>query len=442
MRITNRRRAAATMAVIGSAAVALTGCTASAGEIEAGEDTGEITLWTQEGESPESIVINELIAQFEEENDGVTIKLQGIAPADYNQTILTTPNDELGDVLLVDGPNIAAYAYNGKIAPLAEWVSEDTVANQSDPVVQQNTYKDELYAISLINSGMGLWGNKELLDAAGITLPSSPEDAWTAEEFSDVLATLAAQDPDGKPFGIAENLGLTSEYGIYGFAPVIWSAGSQIIKDGKAEGALDSQTAVDAMSTFASWRQYVDPDTDGQAFQTGRVALQWMGHWNYVAYTETIGENLGVGPLPDFGNGAKTGTGSIAWAMSSGTKNATLAAKFLDFLASDSSVEAYADASGAPPATETVAATSERYGPGGPLEVLGQQLLDSCPTENDLSRDCVGVVRPVTPGYPTVTLEFGKALAAIWAGDDVQDALSSAARAIDRDAADNNNYED
>ncbi|HWI31995.1 MAG TPA: extracellular solute-binding protein [Microbacterium sp.] len=438
----NRRRTAVTLAVIGAAALTLTACTAPAGEIQEGEDTGELTLWLQDGESPESIVINELVDQFEAENEGVTIKLRGIAQADYNQTILTTPNDELGDVLLVDGPNIAAYAYNGKIAPLGEWLSDDTIDNQSDPVVQQNTYADGLYAISLINSGMGLWGNKALLDAAGITLPTSPEDAWTAEEFSEVLATLAAQDPDGKPFGIAENYGLTSEYGIYGFAPVIWSAGSPIIKDGKAEGALDSDAAVDAMTTFASWRQYVDPDTDGQAFHSGRVALQWMGHWNYVAYSEALGENLQVGPLPDFGDGAKTGTGSIAWAMGSGTKNAKLAAKFLDFMASDASVTAYADASGAPPATKTVAATSERYGPGGPLEMLGQQLLDSCPTENDLAPDCVGVVRPVTPGYPTVTLEFGKALAAIWAGDDVKESLGSAARAIDRDAEDNNNYED
>lgn len=443
MAISNRRRTAIGLAAFGiSATLAISGCTASTGSVDAGEMTGTLTMWVQSGDTPETRAITELIAQFEAEHEGVTIEQNAIEPADYNTTILTTPVEEIGDVLLLDGPNLAAYAYNGKIAPLDDWLDPETISNQTPAVLGQNTYDDSVYAISLINSGMGIWGNKALLDAAGVTMPSSAEDAWTAEEFEEVLAKLAALDADGRPLGISENYGLNTEWGTYGFTPVIWSGGASIFRDGKAEGALNSPEAIAAMTTFAGWRQYVDPDTDGQAFATGRVALNWVGHWTYGEYSEALGDDLIVGPLPDFGTGSKTGNGSIAWAMGGGTKKAALAAAFIDFLASDASLKLYSDASGAAPASITVAAASERYGEGGPLQLLGDQLTNSCPVADDPTGDCVAVARPVTPGYPVVTLEFSKALADIWSGGDVEAALTSAARAIDRDAADNNNYED
>lgn len=427
------------------AILTLTGCsgTGSDSGTSPGGDTGTLTFWFLEGNSPEGDAIAQLAREFEEQHKNVAIKIVGIPPADYTQTVLTTPTDELPDLMLVDGPLISSFAYNGKLTAIGDMLAEETISNQTPAVVEQNTWNDEVYAVSLINSGMGLWGNTEMLEAAGVTLPASPEDAWTSEEFTEALDKLAASDADGKVLTIAENHGLASEFGTYAFTPVLWSAGQPIFADGKAQGALDSSTAVEAVSQFQDLRDYTDPDTDGQAFQAGRVALAWMGHWQYGSYSAALGDNLVVGPLPSFGDaGAKAGSGSIAFGIGAGTQHAKLAAQFLDFLAADASVATYAAAAGAPPATITGLAASESYGPGGTLELLGNQLSEACPTEDLLAPDCVAVVRPVTPGYPIITGEIGKMLADVWAGANAQEALSKAARAIDRDFADNGNYEE
>lgn len=430
---------------LGLAATMLLAACAGTGDasarVEAGTGTGTITVWALDGQSAENEAIQKIIDDFEKSNGEIEVEMQFI-PADQFTTALQTATDEeLPDVVEVDGPLIANFAYLGRIAPLADWVSEETIANQTEAIQGQNTVDGDLYAVGMMNSGLAMWGNKKLLDAAGVTMPTSAADAWTADEFSEVLEKLAAMDADGRPFGLAENNGFSTEYGIYAFAPVLWSAGTPIIEDGRAAGALDSETAIDAVETFASWREYTDPDTDGAAFQSGRVALNWMGNWLYPAYKEALGDDLVVGPLPDFGDGAKTGSGTIAWSMGGATKNAKAAGALLDYLMSDEVVAAYTAANGAPPATRSALSASPLYGEGKPLAYLSEQLDAACPTEDVLAVDCVAVSRPITAGYPVVTAEFGKALAAIWGGADAADALQAAARAIDRDFADNDDYQ-
>ncbi len=294
----------------------------------------------------------------------------------------------------------------------------------------------------MYDSGLGVYGNKKLLDAAGVDYPKGVGDAWTAEEFTAALTALTAEDPDGdgKVLDVSENYGLATEWGTYGFSPVLWSAGGALLEDGRAAGVLDGPEAVSALTTVQSWKPYVDPNTDGNAFGKGRVALSWVGHWQYPAYSAALGEDLVVLPLPDFGNGTKTGQGSWAWGIGAGSKNGKAAGAFLDFLLADGSVGAMTKANGAPPATHTALAKSELYRKGGPAPGLRR------PARRALRDPGLGTVsaspslRPVTAGYPVVTSEFGKALNAVYGGADPKTALSKAARAIDRDFADNDGY--
>lgn len=415
-----------------------TGSSASS-DTEAGNGSGPIKVWALDGQSAENAAIQKIVDNFTAA-EGIKVEMQFIPADSFQKTVETSAPEDLPDVLEVDGPVIANFAYNKRIAPLSQFVSEGTIKNQTEAIKGQNTVGEDLYAVGMMNSGLAMWGNKKQLDAAGVTMPTKVQDAWTAKEFSDVLAKLAKADPDGKPFGMGETNGLTSEYGIYAFAPIVWSAGTGILKDGKATGSLDSPNAVEALSTFASWRQYTDPDTNGTAFQGGKVALNWMGNWLYPAYKEALGDDLVVGPLPDFGQGAKTGSGTIAWSVGGYTKNGAAAGKLLDYLMSDKVVAEYTAANGAPPATKSALKASALYGEGGPLAFLASQLDSACPTEDKLSKDCVAVSRPITPGYPIITAEFGKAVGAIWGGADPTGALEGAARAIDRNFSDNDNF--
>ncbi|OII63523.1 hypothetical protein BJP40_02775 [Streptomyces sp. CC53] len=417
------------------------GGTAAVPTVEAGSGKGTIRVWAHQGQKSEDAALQAAVAAFNRAQKDVKAELKLIPGNDYTKTVTATDPASLPDVMEFDGPTMANFVHNGKLAPLDPYVSVETVANATDAVKAQGTIGDHLYGLAMYDSGLGVYGNKKVLEAAGVDYPKGVGDAWTAEEFTAALKALKAVDPDGdgKVLDVSENYGLATEWGTYGFSPVVWSAGGALLEDGRAAGALDGPEAVSALTTVQSWKPYVDPNTDGNAFAKGRVALSWVGHWQYPAYSAALGDDLTVLPLPDFGHGTKTGQGSWAWGIGAASKNGKAAGAFLDFLLDDESVGAMTKANGAPPATHTALAESELYRKGGPLQVFADQLAMPCGTRA-AGPSCVAVTRPVTAGYPVVTSEFGKALYAVYGGADPETALSKAARAIDRDFADNDGY--
>lgn len=436
------RRTASTGLALVLPLAALAACGGGGGtdtSAEAGSGEGTISVWAHQGQKSESDSLQAAVESFNSSQKKVKVELKLIPEADYTKTITATDASELPDVMEFDGPTMANFVYNKKLAPIDDHVSAKTLSNATDASKAQGEISGKHYGLGMYDSGLGMYGSKKLLDAAGVTYPTSVDDAWTADEFDAALKALKAKDSDGKVVDLQEGNGYAKEWGTYGFAPIVWSAGGSLLKDGKAQGALDTSAVVSAMKTFQSWKTYTDPNTDGNAFAKGRVALSWVGHWMYPAYSEALGDDLVVLPLPDFGNGPKTGQGSWAWGIGADTKNAKAAGTFLDFLLNDTTVTAMTKANGAPPATKSALATSDLYKQGGPLQLFADQLAKPC-GDSDITKSCVAVTRPVTPGYPVVTAEFGKAVSSIYGGDDPKEALSDAARAIDRDFSDNAGY--
>ncbi|KOV99276.1 extracellular [Streptomyces sp. NRRL B-1140] len=437
-----RRTGLTALALLPLAALAACGGGSGGGDTSAEEGSGKgtISVWAHQGQASEAKALQNAVKSFNSSQSAVKAELKLIPEKDYTKTITATDASELPDVLEFDGPTMANFVYNSKLAPVDGHVSAKTLANATDAIKAQGEIDGKHYGLGMFDAGLGMYANKKLLDTAGVKYPTSPDDAWTAEEFGKALAALKGKDSDGKVLDISEQYGLASEWGTFGFSPIVWSAGGGLLKDGKAEGALDSPKVVSAMKTFQSWKPYVDPNTDGNAFAKGKVALSWVGHWNYPAYSEALGDDLAVLPLPDFGNGPKTGQGSWAWGIGAKSKNGKAAGTFLDYLLNDTNVGAMTKANGAVPATKSALAKSELYKKGGPLQLFADQLAKPC-GDSDITSSCIAVTRPVTAGYPTVTAKFNTALNSIYGGADPQEALRKAARAIDRDFTDNAGYE-
>ncbi|WP_329334923.1 sugar ABC transporter substrate-binding protein [Streptomyces sp. NBC_01352] len=423
--------------------VALAACGGSGGtdaSAEAGSGKGTISVWAHQGQKNETSALQDAVKSFNSSQSEIKVDLKLIPDADYTKVITATDASELPDVMEFDGPTMANFVYNKKLAPIDTYVSAKTMDNATDANKAQGEVDGKHYGLGMFDSGLGIYGNRKLLDAAGVKYPTGLSDDWTAAQFTAALKALKAKDSDGKTLDLQESGGYANEWGTYGFAPIVWSAGGSLLKDGKAEGALDTPAVVSAMKTFQSWKTYVDPNTDGNAFAKGRVALSWVGHWMYPAYSEALGDDLVVLPLPDFGNGPKTGQGSWAWGIGADTKNAKAAGTFLDTLLDDTNVTAMTTANGAVPATRTALAKSSLYKPGGPLQLYADQLAKPC-GDKDITKSCVAVTRPVTAGYPVITSKFSEALNSIYGGADPKSALEKAARAIDQDFSDNAGYQ-
>lgn len=399
-----------------------------------------LTLWSHTGTDREQAALRAQVAGFEKAHTGTTVSVKIFSEGTYNDAVqAAAASDDLPDLLDVDGPQVAPFAYQGALLPLDDLIAPSVKAGMLASLVSQGTWNHHLWSVGAFDSGLALYGDRRQLTAAGVRLPQGPDDAWTAAELSQALAALAARDPDHKVIDLKLDYG-TGEWLTYGFSPLLASAGAALVDpSGRATGTLDSPAAVRALGLLGGWGRYADPDIGGTAFTSRKVALSWVGHWTYTDYAKALGSDLVLIPLPDLGLGTKSGQGSWSWALSAGTHQRRPAASLLTWLTDDASATTMTQANGAVPGTRTALASSPLVGPGKPLRLYADQLSRTCGS-GPVSRSCITVPRPATPAYPTITAAFSLAVATVLHGGDAQAALTKAARTIDADLAANHGY--
>lgn len=431
------RRLAATFLVVGLLAGAAAGCAGASAQ--AGPTV--LQVWRHAGTPEELATLDRQVAEFNRSRADVRVELRTIPEGDYNDVLQTaSAGNTLPDVVEVDGPTVASYVYQERLQPLDDLVPRGVLDDQLPSVRAQATVGGSRYAVSVFDSGLGIYADRRALEKAGVRWPTGIDDAWTEQQLDHVLQRLAAVDDDGLVLDLKRNYG-ASEWLTYGFAPLVASAGGELVDPGtlSPEGHLDGRAARHALGALARWSPYVDPNDEDDAFPTRRVALSWVGHWAYPAYREALGDDLLVLPLPDLGHGTKTGQGSWAWAVSAPSSRSTAAGEFLAYLLRDREVLRMTDANGAVPGTRSALARSSLYQPDGPLRLFAEQLLRSCGTAAP-DRSCVAVPRPMTPGYPRLSAQFGAAVTAALDGGDVAEALADATVAVSEDLAANDGF--
>ncbi len=393
-----------------------------------------VTVWAHTGQQEERETLANLVEQFNGANEGIEVDITFLPDGSYNAQVQSAAlANDLPDVLEFDGPFVYNYAWQGHLRPLRQYLSSGTMDNLLPSIVEQGAYDDTFYSVGMYDSGLGLYARKSMLEAAGVRIPQSPDDAWPVEEFEQALAALSERDGDGQVLDL--KLNYDGEWYCYAFSPPLQSAGADLIDRGDyahAAGVLDSEAAVSVMQRFQRWRNedgYIDPNVDDNAFLGGRVALSWVGHWEFARYHDAHGDDLLVLPLPNFGGGAKTGQGSWNWAITKKAPNPEAAAAFISFLLEDEQILAMTNANSAVPATKSAISKSPLYQENAPLRLFARQLSEG-----------YSVPRPRTPAYGAITTEFEQAFKDIMAGGEVQSALTEAAEAIDRDIEANQGY--
>lgn len=404
------------------------GCT---GKVTGGPVT--VKFWFHSGTGAERDVVVSQVSAFNSSQSDVKVQLVLLPEGNYNDQVkAAAASHSLPDILDFDGPNLYNYAWSGNVIPLDSCIAASLKTDLLPSIVAQGTYAKHLYGVGSLDSGLALYTRKSVLAKNGIRIPSGPQDAWTGDEFTQILKTLQGAGFK-KPLDLKINYGATEWY-TYGFSPIIQSAGADLIDRSKyqsSNGVLNSPAAVQALTVFQSWFKagYVDPNDDDAAFIKGRSAISWVGHWMFPDYGKAYGNDLVIVPLPNFGTGSKTGMGSWQWGISSQTKNVDAAWAFVNYLLQDTQIIQYTNSDGAVPSRKSAIAQAPQFASGGPEYLFVQQLESS-----------TAVPRPQTPAYPTITQAFIKAIHDIIAGGDVKTALDQAVQTIDTDIKANDGY--
>jgi len=305
---------------------------------------------------------------------------------------------------------------------------------------------------------MGIWAHKSMLEDVGARIPTGIDDPWTLEEFDQVLKDLAEAGYGANgPLDIRWDYG-AGEWRPYGFAPAVQSAGGDLIDRStmkSSEGFYNGEGAVKALTAFQDWANagLVDLVTESEAnFTVGpdtepntgdETALSWVGHWMHVPYSEALGDDLILLPLPDFGNGSKSGMGSWNWAVSTGADavpnsgdevDIDAAWAFIDFATNRESIARFVNAFGAVPPLKDLTGFPE-FQEGGPKAMYIDALKNA---HSDPSEVKAGAVpRPATPAYGFIRDRFSTDWADIvGAGAPVQETLDNSVRLIDQEIED------
>lgn len=413
--------------------VLLTACDKQAGDETVKSDVVRLQVWAHAGQEAERLVLQSQVERFNQQSAKIKINLSFIPERDYNAQVQAAAlADDLPDILEFDGPYLYNYIWQDQLRPLEDLLPIGVINGLLPSIIDQGTHGQHLYSVGVFDSGLGLYARKSALEKIKVRIPESAADAWSAAEFADVLTHLAEHDEDKAVLDL--KLNYRGEWFTYGFSPILQSAGGDLIARDNYQSSnkvINSESSVSAMQHLQDWivKGYVDPNLDDASFLTGRVAISWVGHWEYGRYKEAHKQDLIVLPLPDFGHGSRTGQGSWNWGITRNSQHPEEAGQFIVFLLQTGEVLAMSNANGAVPGTKSAVQLSALYGKQGALHLFADQLING-----------FSVPRPKTPAYPVITTEFQNAFQQIRNGGNVKEALDVAARKIDQDLHDNQGY--
>ena len=369
------------------------------------------------------------VAEFNRSQRQVRVKLITLPEGDYSQEVASAAaSGDLPDVLDFDGPNLYNYAWSGDLKPLDSCLTQRQRDDLIPSIRRQGMYEGRTWGVGTFDSGLGLYVRRSILRKAGISIPASPSQAWTAAQFSGILARLRAIGYR-QPLDLQINYGSEApEWNTYGFAPAVWSAGGDLIdRNGyrRVDGFMNGGPAIRALTTIQSWARsgYVNPDRNGMAFEEGKTPISWVGHWLYDADTKAFPGDVEIVPLPRFGSHDATDMGSWQWGITANATNGDAAWRFVSFLLRPAQVLQMTRADGAVPGTYRAIRLSPRFAIGGPEHLYVEQLEDG-----------VAKPRPQTAAYPALTAAFARAFQQIVVGlKPVKPTLDAAARSVTAD---------
>jgi sorbitol/mannitol transport system substrate-binding protein len=193
-----------TLAIVGSAAAIVAVAACSSGGTSTGNSSssgGTITV---------AVVSNPLItgqmipltqSVFEKQNPGITVKFATYTEGDLRAAIEkdVSTHSNAFNVIMIGPYETPLFAKNGWLTNLTtSYISADSSYDASDilpPVAKSLSYNGDLYAVPFYGESSMLYYRKDLLKAAGITMPEHP--TW-----AQVASYAAKLNQPGKVAGI------------------------------------------------------------------------------------------------------------------------------------------------------------------------------------------------------------------------------------------------
>ena len=267
----------------------------------------------------------DFVVKFEDAHPDIDLTVDVVSWNDIYTVVNTRiANGEAPDLLNIDV--FADYQADGLLLPAEEWVSEETYAKFFPSFLAESVVDDVVWAVPDLASARALYYNADILEAAGVEVPTT----W--EELKTVCQKIKETNPDVYPWGVD----MTTDEGQACFAYYAWNNGGGFV-DEEGNWTLNSAENVEAVEFIVSMVKEgltnTDPTTETrydlqEMFASGKVAMM-IGPNQISKYCEANGGiNYGIASLPTNGDkaGASVGVMDRIMCFDNGYTEAELAA--------------------------------------------------------------------------------------------------------------------
>ena len=267
------RRIQSRMGAIGATLLLVAGIAGCGGD-DGGDsaDGGPITLelpsWQADDGNFENW-LRPLVEAFNEQDPDVQVELQPV-PYDGFVDQLTTrfAADDPPEILHLPSANFTEFASKGWLSPIDDRLGDTDIVENWAPLQDEMKWDDKYEGVLLLGYGQLLFYNKALLDAAGVAIPTSPEDLLAAAK------TLTSGDVFGFGATTAQHPRNYSEL-------ESWTVGMGTQFSTADEFTVDTPEMEEALSLYRELLQYAPKGTTTQQrfelFSQGKIAMMFDG---------------------------------------------------------------------------------------------------------------------------------------------------------------------
>jgi len=359
-----RRHVAAVVAIAASLAMTLTACSgnnagtgsttsappAQSPAASATDLTGNITLWHFFTDR-EATVIQSSIDAFTAANPGITVDVVSGQDDDKMRTAIAA-GQPIDVGISYSSDQIGPLCSTGAFLDLGPYIQRDNIdLSQIPDVVQSYTqFEGTRCSLPMLADTTGLYYNKDLFAAAGITDPPKTLDELAADAIK-----LTTKNPDGsiKTLGFMPLM----EYYESNASNMAVMAGAKWLNDDNKTSAIGSDPN---WTTLLNWQQKLindlggykalsdwfaaagDEFSDQNDFETGRVAMEIDGEWRVAFINDEAPDlNYGTSPMPTLDPsryGATLIDGNLV-GIPKGSPNPDLAWELVKYLALDTDAQ-------------------------------------------------------------------------------------------------------
>lgn len=241
-------------------------------------------MWWTDGS--ETMVMQELIDEYEQLNPNVTINLQEIAFDDLTTKLqMAIAGGEAPALSRCTESTISQL--HGAMIDFADYVDGEELRSQYlDSVDYLYMSGDQICAIPTEVTANGMVYNKTAFEQAGVEVPSGPDDIWTWDEFKEELKKVVDNSD--------VQYGMVIDNASHRWCTMLYEFGGSMATE--AGGNLSSEESLNAikftkdlfdsgLAVSSIWLSGEDPNN---LFRSGQVAVHISGTWMMQNYDENI----------------------------------------------------------------------------------------------------------------------------------------------------------